>query len=62
MCLCVSFQNESEIIPFPNKSGCFDILESDMSDLCEKSFPRTSYINTPPSEPMKSDGKVEFHA
>jgi len=49
--------NESEIIPFPNKSGYFDVLESEVSDLCEKNFPRTSYINTQPTtETVKSDG------
>ncbi|XP_035826454.1 suppressor protein SRP40 isoform X2 [Aplysia californica] len=39
--------NESEIVPFPNKNGEFGLRESDLVDLCEKSFPRTSYINTP---------------
>lgn len=49
------FQNESEIVPFPNKNGCFDVLESDVSELCEKSFPRTPYINSQSTESMKTD-------
>uniref|UniRef100_A0A2C9LXW5 MRG-binding protein n=1 Tax=Biomphalaria glabrata TaxID=6526 RepID=A0A2C9LXW5_BIOGL len=39
--------NESEMLPFPNKLGDFDIVDSEFQELSEKSFPRTSYINLP---------------
>ncbi|CAG5114598.1 unnamed protein product [Candidula unifasciata] len=50
--------NESEIVPFPNKNGCFDLLESDVSDLCEKTFPRTPYINNQPTDSTKTDSAL----
>jgi len=40
--------NESEIVPFPNNEVTdFDFPASELMELSHKSFPRTSYINTP---------------
>ncbi|CAL1547626.1 unnamed protein product [Lymnaea stagnalis] len=52
--------NESEIVPFPNKPGDFEFPENEMTELSEKSFPRTHYINTPTPETPKSEGQCKI--
>ncbi|GFO41426.1 mrg-binding protein [Plakobranchus ocellatus] len=47
--------NESEIIPFPNKSTDFCLPESSTTGLSDHTFPRSSYINTSASDSQKPD-------
>ena len=56
--LCSFFvsQNDSEIIPFPNKNTDFSLSDSSTSSLCDRSFPRSQFINTPASETQKQEG------
>jgi len=47
--------NESEVVPFPNTEGSeFELLETEMQDMCKNSFPRTSYITSPSTESDKT--------
>lgn len=41
-CFSISSQNESEIIPFPNKEVEFELSGEDFKDLITKEYPRIS--------------------
>lgn len=41
-CFFISSQNESEIIPFPNKEVEFELSGEDFKDLITKEYPRIS--------------------
>ncbi|RUS75124.1 hypothetical protein EGW08_017108 [Elysia chlorotica] len=47
--------NDSEIVPFPNKSLDFSPPDSTSSSLCDRSFPRSPFINSPANESQKSE-------
>jgi len=46
--------NESELVPFPNDAqNEFDLNEDELKELCQKSFPRSSYIDDSAQESGK---------
>ena len=58
--LTLSFQNESEILPFPNKECDFNLPgTSDFTDLQNKAFPRL--IGPKPPEDSKQEHKFDKH-
>ena len=55
VCVCVCLQNESEILPFPNKPINFELPERDYEQLCEADFPRMrNVITASPVEETKA--------
>ena len=58
--LTLSFQNESEILPFPNKECDFNLPgTSDFTDLQNKAFPRL--IGPKPPEDSKQEHRSDKH-
>ena len=49
-------QNESEILPFPNKENDFILPEEDYQELTSKSYPRVGEI------PRAEEKKAETHS
>ncbi|KAH3694994.1 hypothetical protein DPMN_082441 [Dreissena polymorpha] len=57
-----SFQNESEIIPFPNKENEFELPEEGYTELKEKCFPRLSHPASDSEEkPDKTETGEDLH-
>ena len=57
-CPFLSFQNESEIVPFPNKEMEFCLPPSEFSSITEQEFPRvTQLVVSADSKDMKEPSK-----
>ena len=55
MCVCVCLQNESEILPFPNKPINFELPGADYEQLRDAEFPRMrNVITASPAEEIKA--------
>ena len=46
-CLSLCLQNESEIVPFPNKEMEFCLPPSEFSSITEQEFPRVTQLVVP---------------
>jgi len=55
ICLNLYFQNESEIIPFPNKQEEFSLPDRIYGDLMDRTFPRIGSSKTDSEKHDKAD-------